>query len=388
MPAEPPDPHNAIAAVLDPPLRPTASGPLDGLDIAVKDSVALAGRPTYAGRPPSAPLEPAPRHATVVERLRGAGGRIVATTSMPELASAGVTWTAHQGHCRNPWDPQRTAGGSSGGAAVVVATGRVPVSIGTDTAGSVLMPAALNGVFGLRPTHGSVSVEGVMPLSPTLDTVGVFAASAALLGRTWEAIADAPSDEHPDPAALRVGVLQGPYADWPDPAVAAAVGDAIAALAPHTAGLGEIVWPSAADVGAHGRTIYLAEAARALRDQGGDAPGASATVTTRIRAGSAITPAAVAAAHRVRERWRAEVAASFATFDVLAAPTVPVTAPHIGGDPDAGTARLVALTYPVCLAGTPAISLPAGRVDGLPVGLMLVAPWGHERRLLALAATR
>jgi aspartyl-tRNA(Asn)/glutamyl-tRNA(Gln) amidotransferase subunit A len=380
------DPLNAVASIIEPPLEPTASGTLDGLAVAVKDSIALGGRPTRAGRPPSSALEPAPRDAEVVRRLRSAGARIVATTTMPELASAGVTWTAHQDHCRNPWDPTRTAGGSSGGAAVVVATGRVPVSIGTDTAGSVLMPAALNGVLGLRPTHGRVPVDGVMPLSPTLDTVGIFAASVPLLAESFAAIADDAPATPPDAAELRLGILQGPYAQWPDPSVAEAVGAAIDALGARTGGVQAVRWPSAADIGAQARTIYLAEAARSLRRHGGDQPGAAATVTARIDAGAAITDAQLAAAHRARVRWRGEVAASFAAVDVLAAPTVPVVAPPIGGDPDAGTARLVALTYPVCLAGTPAISLPAGQVGGLPVGLMLVAPWGEERRLLALAA--
>ena len=164
------NPNNAVITACDVPPAPDADGSLDGLEIGVKDNIAVAGVPLTAGSEPLTSLIPA-HDATAIERLRRAGARITAKTNLDEFASGGRA-TSHYGRITNPFDESRIAGGSSGGSAVAVANGRVDAALGTDTGGSVRVPAAMCGLVGVKPTYGLVPLTGVIENTYTLDHVG------------------------------------------------------------------------------------------------------------------------------------------------------------------------------------------------------------------------
>jgi aspartyl-tRNA(Asn)/glutamyl-tRNA(Gln) amidotransferase subunit A len=359
-----------------------ADGVLAGVPVAVKDSIAVAGLPTAAGRHPGG-IAPAARDAPVVAALRAAGAAVVGTTTMPELAAAALTDSRAHGVARNPRSPAHHAGGSSGGSAAAVAAGMVPLALGTDTGGSVLMPAALCAVLGLRPTHGALSAAGVVPLAPSLDTVGVLATTARDVGLAWDALAGADEPALVDPSRLRVGVLGGYFDASPAPGVGAAVGAFAERLAALGATLVPLTLAGAARARIDGRTVYLAEAALSLASRAGDDP--AAAVAERLREGAAVTAGSLARAREGVATWRREVDAAFGAVDVLLTATTPVTAPAVGAESEETLRMLVQNTYPFCAAGVPALSVPAGAVDGLPVGALLIAPRGGERRLIAVA---
>jgi len=366
---------HAFTQVLDP--GPGGDGPLAGTPVAVKDNIDVAGAVTGLGRPLDE-HPPAGRDAAVVAALRGAGALVVGKTNLPEFASSAVSGNAHYGAARNPADLTRTAGGSSGGSAAAVAAGLVPLAIGTDTAGSVLMPAALTGCCGLRPTFGLLDTTGVAPLSPSLDTVGIFGEQpgdlavvlAALTGGT---AATAPAD-------VRIGVLGGLF-DEADKAVLESVRAAVRTLRAGGTRSSRVTLPAARDAARHGRAIYLEEVARtyaALLD-----PTRTYAPTVEARRGAG-DPAAAGQARDFQPGWQAEVDVVLEELDVLLAPTTPIVAPRLPGEEVA--ADLVRFTYPICLAGNPAVSIPCGTAAGLPVGLLLVGRRGADRDLLAVAA--
>ncbi|WP_281689037.1 amidase family protein [Pseudonocardia thermophila] len=366
---------HAFTQILDPPLTGGA-GPLAGLRVAVKDNIDVEGVVTGLGRPLDE-HEPARRDAAAVARLRAAGAVIVGKTNLPEFASSAVTTNTHYGDTRNPADLTRTAGGSSGGSAAAVAAGMVPVALGTDTAGSVVMPAALTGCWGYRPTHGLIDTAGVAPMSPTLDTVGVFAADPTDLLRVAAVLTRHPPA--PPPAELRVGLLGDPFTDA-DPAVLDAVRAALEDAPAIPVTTIPVTLPSARTAAAHGRAIYLDEVHRSFAAQLDPARTYAPSVEARRAAGD---PAAAASARLFRARWQAEIATALDLVDVLAAPATPVVAPPF---PVADEAALVRFTYPFCLAGQPAVAVPCGTAGGLPVGLLLVGRRGADAALLAAAA--
>lgn len=361
------------------------TGPLAGVPIAVKDNIDVEGRVTTLGRP-AGERPPAARDADAVSALRRAGAVVLGKTNLPEFASSAVTVNAHYGDARNPWDTRRTAGGSSGGSAVAVAARMVPAALGTDTGGSVLIPAALTGICGFRPTHGRIGLGGVVPLAPSLDTVGVLAAGPADLSALAGVLLGPPP---PGPAGrtglagLRAGVLAGEFLETEDGVrerVEAAVRDLEAAGVVTR----PVELPSAARARRHGRAVYRAEAAEVLRRLLD--PERTYAPEVEARRAASPHPAGLDEARAFRREWRAELAAAFADADVLVAPTVPTTAPLLDSATEEATRALVRHTYPFCFAGAPALSLPAGSHAGLPVGLMLVAPPGADHRLLAIGA--
>jgi aspartyl-tRNA(Asn)/glutamyl-tRNA(Gln) amidotransferase subunit A len=371
----PDDTLHAFTQILDP--GPAQDGPLSGVRFAVKDNIDVAGVVTSLGRP-LAEHRPAARDAAAVARLRAAGAVVVGKTNLPEFASSAVTTNAHHGDTRNPADRTRTPGGSSGGSAAAVAAGMVPVALGTDTAGSVLMPAALTGCWGFRPTHGTIDTAGVTPLSPSLDTVGVFGTRAGELSLLLTALNGTPPARPSD--RLRIGVL-GDLFDEAEPAVLDAVRAAVARLRDRGATTAPATLPSARAAARHGRAIYLDEVARTFAALLDPDRTYAPSVEARRAAGD---PAAAATAREFRPRWQAEVDAALDGVDVLLAPTTPVVAPEL---PVTDEAVLVRFTYPFCLAGHPAVSVPCGTAAGLPVGLLLVGRRGGDRALLAAAAT-
>ncbi|WP_131739626.1 amidase [Actinomadura roseirufa] len=378
---------HAFTRILEP-TGPAAGGDsglgLAGLPVAVKDNIDVAGTVTTLGRPPGE-RPPAARDAEAVARLRAAGAVIVGKTNLPELASLAVTVNAHYGDARNPWDRDRTAGGSSGGSAVAVASGMAAAALATDTGGSALIPAALTGVCGFRPTHGRIGLDGVTPLSPSMDTIGVIAEHPADIAAVLHVLEGRTGERQAAPGlrGLRVGVLTGWFQDEAADGVRARVDRAVRELVAAGASAGPAETPSAHRALRDARIIYRAETAASFADL--VQPGRSYAPAVEARLTNPHGPADLARARAFREAWRAELLAAFADADVLVAATTPITAPRLDASEEATTA-LIRHAYPFCLAGVPALSVPAGFDGGLPVGLMLVAPPGEDHRLLALGA--
>jgi aspartyl-tRNA(Asn)/glutamyl-tRNA(Gln) amidotransferase subunit A len=373
--------------------------PLDGLPLLVKDNIDVAGiRCTVGSRLFYDRV--AERDATVVRRLREAGAVILGKTFLHEFAF-GVTSNAILGACRNPWDPTRIPGGSSGGSGAALAADFAIGALGTDTGGSVRLPAAINGVTGLRPTSGAVSNLGVYPLSPSLDTVGPMARSAGDLAALFAAMRgydpeDPWSLAAPEPAAaaspmrgLRIAIVEEFFFDGADPQIEHLVRDAAERLRQLGARIFTLAIPGAEAAFASAGELARAEAA-AVYERYLDDPQTvmSDEIRERFELGRKVDGVAFARALAHMMRWRRSIAEIFTeTADVLLTPTVAIPTFAIEGTKmlPAATA-LTKLTYPWSFAGIPALSLPCGfSFDGMPVGVQLVAAQWREDLLLATA---
>ena len=370
--------------------RGEAVGVLHGVPVAVKDLIDLEGVVTGAG---SVKLEGnrAGRDAEVVGRLRGAGAVVVGKTRTHEFAY-GVT-TPGTG---NPWGPERIAGGSSGGSAAAVAAGLVAGALGSDTAGSIRIPSSCCGVVGLKPTWGRVPATGVWPLSWSCDHVGPIAATVADVALLDQVLAAEPSGPGRDagPARPRIGRLVGDDLDPVDPAVTAVVDELCRRLEAAGAVVDEVTLPLQAARGAVA-AIVLAEAAaahdRLLGETGED--GYSRAMLAMIRIGRSALAGEYLAGLRYRGRFVAEVEGLLAGRDALLLPTLPCPVPlasertvTIAGTRVGVQAALTRLPGPFNCSGSPVLSLPAGLVENLPVGVSLVGRIGGDRELLALGA--
>ena len=359
-------------------------GPLQGIPIAIKDLIEVKGAPTGYG---SQVLPPriATKDATLVARLRTAGAVLLGKTNLLEYAY-GIAHPAI-GQTNNPHDPTRTAGGSSGGSAAAVAAGIVPLAIGTDTGGSIRIPASYCGILGLKPSFGLVPLEGVFPLSWSLDHAGPLARTAQCAATLLSVLADQPiADAAPDLATLRIGILR---AHLPKEAAGAGVlaqfNAALAAMQTMGVQLIEIDIPALAH--ANAALVHLLKPEASLIHQSliqknptGYAPG----TLQQIQDGFKIPATDYAQAMRFREALQREVEAIFASVDLLAAPSVPFTTPHedpeITGD---GDSEILASGF-ANVSGHPSISLPCGLAAGLPMGLQLTAALGRDGFLLAV----
>ena len=370
------------------PLAPTGSGPLDGQRLAVKDVFDLAGYPTGGGNPTWLAEHPcAPADAAAVATLRAAGAQVVGKTHTDELAYSLAGSNFHYGDLDNPRVPGSTPGGSSSGSAVAVAAGLADLGIGTDTAGSVRVPAGWCGLFGLRPTWGRISVSGAMALGPTHDTVGVMARSLDLVTTAASLLLE------PFAAPADVTGLVVPDDLWmlADPAV-------IAALTPVVARLGAVLPATNVATLMQGRppsslvhAFTVTQGAQVWRTFGdwvaGSSPELGPDVRARMQAASALTPGEVALAQREADGVREQLA-EVLNGSVMLVPTVPVTAPP----PDEARSpsvrgRLLSLTVAASIGRLPGLTVPVEGPGGLPVGLCLVGAPGSDEQLCALAAT-
>jgi aspartyl-tRNA(Asn)/glutamyl-tRNA(Gln) amidotransferase subunit A len=408
-------------------------GPLDGIPFGVKDLIDVGGVPTTAGA--GFPLdgvggEPpwtAGADAFVVARLRSAGMIPVAKLHTHEWALGVTSVNPHFGPCHNPAAPDRIPGGSSGGSAAAVLARLVPAALGSDTGGSIRIPAALCGVYGLKPTHGRLSVRGVVPLSWTLDHVGPLARgtedlallAGALDGRDpLDPIARTPpAGRGAAPFAVRLATavragqtspgtvlaktrIGVPEHDlWADltQGVRAAVEPVLGALADAGARLGAVSGVDWAHVRKTAGTILLSDAAAYHEERVSSAPERfGPDVLRRLRSGAAIPAAEVARAHHDRSVYRHSLEALFDEFDILITPTTRSQAIRIDeAEGVSAAADYTRFTAPFNLLGWPALSMPvpvapvagAHEQSALPVGLQLVAaPWREDVLLGVCAA--
>jgi aspartyl-tRNA(Asn)/glutamyl-tRNA(Gln) amidotransferase subunit A len=372
------------------------ASPLAGLPVSIKDLFDVAGERTLAGSKALEDVPSAERDAPIVARLRKAGAILVGRTNMTEFAFSGVGINPHYGTPGNPADRRCIPGGSSSGAAVSVADAAAVVAIGTDTGGSVRIPAALCGIVGFKPTQKRISREGATPLSTTLDSIGPLANSVSCC-----AIADAviAGDDPVAPRALavdrlRLGVPQSLVFDDLAPEVAAAFSDACTALSRAGAAVVDLPLKELAEY-------------RTLNARGGFAPIEAFTwhrsllarhaddydprVKSRIERGGGMSAVEYIELCEARVDMIARVAASTADFDALLMPTVPITAPPIAAFArDEDYFRLNALilrnTSLINFLDCCAITLPIQPPGTMPVGLMVAGKHLEDRRILGIAA--
>ncbi len=384
-------PLNAVAAVIGAPDR-AAAGPLAGQPVAVKDIIAVEGVPTRCGSPASDPA-PTAADALLVRRLRAAGAEVFAASQCLEYAAG----YAHPevGGTRNPADPSRTAGGSSGGSAALVAAGVCDLAVGTDTGGSIRIPAAYCGIVGLKPTYGLVPTAGIFPLSPRCDHAGTLTATVSGTAELLAVLADradlagaadrAGAGGH---ATFTVGVLAAQLAD---PSVTSEVADSLgAAIAALTAAgwdVREVKAPWLDRLARWEETLAVIVAREAhLVHAGRDTSRYSEGTLALLQYGAKVTDEQYALAMDEQSDLTAAIESSLSGVDVLAGPTVGYQAPDedppfgLGDDNAEGR-----FTGPYNLTGHPALSLPSPAA-GLPVGLQLAGRRGADGALLTVAA--
>jgi aspartyl-tRNA(Asn)/glutamyl-tRNA(Gln) amidotransferase subunit A len=382
-------------------------GPLHGIPISLKDNIYTAGVRTTAGSQILRDFVPK-QDAPVGTALQQAGAVILGKTNMHEFAYGATNINPHFGSTRNPWDLDRITGGSSGGSAAAVAAGLCYGSIGTDTGGSIRIPASLCGLVGLKPSLGSVSTKNVVPLSPSLDVVGPLARCASDAALLFEVIR---TSSIPYPLSkslkvnssrarkLRLGIPKEFFFDILSPEVAAAFDSAVKLLRKHDAQFKKVSLPLIEQSEDAGNQIAWPEALL-YHQQSGWYPNRASQygedIRTRLDMGTKVTAVTYLQALQTRDRFHAEFQAVLAgeNLDALIVPTTPVTAPLLDEESISinhasypTRAILLRLNRPANLAGVPAISVPSGMTsNGLPIGLQLIGPLLSEPLLLLLAS--
>jgi aspartyl-tRNA(Asn)/glutamyl-tRNA(Gln) amidotransferase subunit A len=363
-------------------------GPLHGVPIAIKDLIDVAGVPTtYASRAGS-PKMPA-GDAVLVGRLKDAGAVILGKTNLLEYAYGAVH--PDFGQTNNPWDRARTSGGSSGGSGAAVAAGFCAAAVGTDTGGSIRIPAAYCGIVGLKPTFGLVDVVGVQALSWSLDHVGPMARSCAdaallLTGMTGKPCPVTP----PDMRGLRLGVMAHPGAErFLEPAVGALFDEAVKRVGAAGAAICPIEVTDLAAAPDAVMTILQPEASLIHRNLIASGPtGFAETTRLQIEAGFAIPATAYIRAQQLQRELAARFSRLFDSVDAILSPSVPWVAP--AEDPalsdDRGAGEML-YTAVYNLVGLPAVNIPSGLTPaGLPAGLQIVTSWNADHLALSIGA--
>ena len=397
------------AALAGPSAERARTLPLLGVPFAVKNLFDVAGLPTLAGSKIERTAAPARTDGLLVRRLEQAGAVLVGALNMDEYAYGFTTENSHAGPCRNPHDLSRTAGGSSGGSGAAVAAGQVPLALGSDTNGSIRVPASLNGVYGLKPTFGRLPRTGSYPFVASLDHLGPFARSVRDLALCYDALQGpemrAPRDpgcaQRPVEAVtpllergaegLRIGVLGGWFRQWAQPEAIAAVDTVAQAL-----GARQMVELPLVEAGraaaflitnAEGAALHLPDLRRRPQDF-------EPLSRDRFLAGALLPAAWVARAQRVRQRYAEEAARVFGRFDILLAPATPCAATPLGTEffeldgqrlplrPNVGV-----MTQPISCIGLPVAAVPVwGAHATLPIGVQVIAaPWREDLALRVAA---
>jgi aspartyl-tRNA(Asn)/glutamyl-tRNA(Gln) amidotransferase subunit A len=369
---------------------------LGGVPVAIKDLFDVAGYETtgccraYQGRFASTDAE-------LVRRVKQAGAIVLGKTNQHELAAGATNLVSACGPTANPWDPARLTGGSSGGSGAAVASRVVPLAFGSDTGGSIRMPASLCGCWGLKPTTDRLPAHGMMPLAPTLDCPGPMAVSSGDLIRWWVAVDMPPVDAAVADMPGTAGRLEGWFHEWTHPdtwAAVLAVCEALSSLGVDVDGADGDGVDDVREVWVDVAWAEFADAHPELRDNLDALLGPTAN---QYLHGASLPPA-----RRAQARWRAaEFAAWFearlSRFDVLVAPATPIAAPRAdGGTVEVAGGRVVDwrgggglawFTEPVNLAGLPALSVPVRPSEGgLPLGVQIIGRSGTDELLLALGA--
>ena len=379
-----------------------ALGPLHGVPVALKDNCEVAGV-RLTGGTPFLRDNVATADAKIVSRLRQAGAVILGKLNMHEWAIGGTTRNPHYGPCHNPWDPTRIPGGSSGGSGAAVATDMALITVGTDTGGSVRIPAALNGICGLRPTMGRISNRGVIPVSWTFDTVGPLARRAEDVAQVLQILAgydphDLTSLDQPVGDYLsglndgvkgwHIGLLGGHFQTEPRPAVVALIKQAARVFEELGAHVEEVELVDAEGTIERASEMLLADAAAFHQARLAErADGFGSDVRTRLQIGAQVGGSQYALARQEQRRWQRQLKQTFERYDLLLAPTCGIPAPLIEESEGVQTTRLLTrFTYPFSLAQVPVLSVPCGFTeDSLPVGMQLIAPAWSEAAILRVA---
>lgn len=393
MDSDPPEPKGALRTRFE--ISGESDGSLAGCSFAVKDAFALVGHANAFGNPDwLSSHAPATSTAPSVQALLDAGARLIGVTHMDELAYSLSGDNTHYGAPQNPAAKARTAGGSSSGSAALVAAAQVDFALGTDTAGSVRVPASYCGIFGFRPSHAAISTEGVIPLAPSFDTVGWFARDPQVLRDVGHVLLPPPNGNLGTPA--RAVLAEDLLALVPEP-IATGIESEAEAIAQRFGLDLERVELSSLGAGTPDEWMraFIALQAGEVWAAHGDwlkrvRPRLGPGVAERVAAlpGLADDVEAVTAGTATRERLRAAIASVLGPGCLLVLPSAAGVAPRLE-DPDAQSQafreRTLQLTALASLAGLPQVSLPALELEGLPVGLSLAALPGADALLLQTA---
>ena len=369
--------------------------PLAGIPVSIKDLCDVAGITTYAGSVVRRNAAPAKRDATVVARLRAAGAVIMGTTNMTEFAVGGLGLNPHYGDCRNPYDRQtgRVPGGSSSGAAVSVTDGMAAAGLGTDTAGSVRIPAALCGLAGFKPTVGRVPTDGIFPLSTTLDSVGPLAPTVACCAMV-DAVFAGEDPVLPEPIpleGLRFGIPDTLVTDDLDPQVAKAFEKALQRLSTAGVQLEDAPLPELGELAAVGRVRFpsMVEGYAIHRERlANSLDQMDPRITDRLLAGGEMSGPDYYDVLRFRENLMERAARITSRYDAVIMPTIPVIAPPIsqfqGSDADLRDPYIIVIRNASIanLLGRCALTLPCHEPGDAPVGFMLMGESMADKRLL------
>ena len=380
-------------------------GPLLGVPFAVKNLFDIAGLPTRAGSKINVDGPKAERDGALVRKLEAAGAILVGGLNMGEYAYDFTGENAHYGPSRNPHDPTRMSGGSSGGSGAAVAAGEVPLALGSDTNGSIRVPSSLCGLFGLKPTYGRLSRAGSFPFVDSFDHLGPIARSAEDLALSFDAMqgwdSDDPvcTDRPADPTlprliegveGLRIAIAGDYFAKGGEPEAF----EAVATVAKALGATKTVVLPQAAAARAAAYVITAIEGAQLhlprLRTRPQDF---DPDTRERFMAGALLPGAWYVKAQRFRRQYRANVLKLFEQVDVILAPATPCTAPKLGqtmmkldGVELAVRANLGIYTQPISFIGLPVAVAPLHRPGGLPIGVQLIAKPYNEQAALRVAA--
>ena len=383
------DPLNAFVPHGNIVIEGAAHGPLVGVAFAVKDIFDVAGVVTGRGNADwLTSHEPAAAHAPAVDALLGAGAKLVGKTVTEELAFSVIGTNPYYGTPRNVAAPGRVPGGSSSGSAAAVGGGLVPLALGSDTGGSVRVPASYNGIYGMRPTHGRISLEGVMPLAPSFDTVGWFARDPGLFATAGRVLLD---EEASGGRVGRVLIATDAFARL-EPGVEDALRPAIRHVE-EWLGAAEPVTVSPDGLDAWYDAFRILQGAEAWAVHGAwieeARPQLGPMLQERLRFIRTITADQIAAAGAARRRIQARLDALLGNDTILILPSAAGVAPRIDAsatEHEAVRARVIGITCIASLGELPQVSLPLARMAAGPVGLSLVAPRGRDALLLDLVA--